>query len=48
MHLPLGIAFLPLLTLVLLPLLDRSVVRSEINARDLRIYLNRIARWVKE
>ena len=47
MHIPLIIAVLAFLAFVLLPVLDRSP-SSEINAKGLRAYLNRIACWVKE
>ena len=47
MHIPLVIAILAFLALTLLPVLDRSA-SSEINAKGLRAYLIRIARWVKE
>jgi len=47
MHIPLIIAALAFLALVLLPVLDRSV-NSEINAKDLRGYLIRLARWTQE
>jgi hypothetical protein len=49
MHIPLVIAVLAFLAFMLLPVLDldRSA-RSEINAKSLRAYLSRIARWTKE
>ncbi len=47
MHIPLVIAILAFLALVLLPVLDRSV-SSEINAKGLRSYLIRVARWTNE
>ena len=47
MHLPLVIAVLALLAFALLPVLDRSA-SSETNAKGLRAYLIRIARWAKE
>jgi len=47
MDIPLVIAILAFLTLTLLPVLDCSA-RSEINAKGLRSYLIRIARWTKE
>jgi len=47
MHLPLVIAVLALLAFALLPVLDRSA-SPETNAKGLRAYLIRIARWAKE
>ena len=47
LHIPLGIATLAFLAWALLPVLDRYA-SSEINAKDLRSYLIRIARWTKE
>jgi hypothetical protein len=47
MHIPLVIAILAVLAFALLPVLDRSA-SSEINAKGLRAYLIRIARWAKE
>ncbi len=47
MDIPLVIAILSLLAFLMLPVLDRSA-RSESNATGLRVYLIRIARWVKE
>jgi len=47
MHIPLVIAVLAFLAFALLPVLDRSA-SSEINAKGLRYYLIRIARWTKE
>ena len=47
MHIPLVIAILAFLAFALLPVLDRSA-SSEINAKGLRVYLIRIARWTKE
>jgi hypothetical protein len=47
MHLPLVIAMLALLAFALLPVLDRSASRK-IDAKGLRAYLIRIARWTKE
>jgi hypothetical protein len=47
MHIALVIAILALLAFALLPVLDRSA-SSEINAKGLRAYLIRIARWTKE
>jgi hypothetical protein len=47
MHIPLAIAILAFLAFALLPGLDGSA-NSEINAKGLRSYLIRIARWVKE
>ena len=47
MDIPLVIAILALLTLALLPVLDRFA-NSEINAKGPRAYLIRIARWTKE
>jgi hypothetical protein len=47
MDIPLVIAILALLTFALLPVLDRFA-NSETNAKGLRPYLIRIARWTKE
>ena len=47
MDIPLVIAIAAFLTLALLPVLDHSA-SSEINAKGLRSYLIRIARWTKE
>jgi hypothetical protein len=47
MHIPLVIAVLAILAFALLPMLDRSP-SSEINAKGLRAYLIRVARWTKE
>ena len=47
MHIPFAIAVLALLAFALLPVLDRAAT-SEINAKGLRAYLIRIARWTKE
>jgi hypothetical protein len=47
MHIPLIIAILAFLALALLPVLDRSV-SAESNAKGLRAYLSRVARWTKE
>ena len=47
MHIPLGIAILAFLILSALPVLDHFA-SSEINARSLRTYLVRIARWTQE
>jgi hypothetical protein len=47
MHIPLIIAILALLALALLPELDRSS-SSEIDAKSIRTYVARIARWTKE
>ncbi len=47
MHIPLLIAILALLAFALLPALDRSA-NSEIAAKGVRAYVNRIARWTKE
>lgn len=47
MHIPLIIAVLAFLALLMLPVLDRSA-NSEINPRDLRGYLIRLARWTQE
>ena len=47
MHIPLIIAILALLALALLPVLDRSF-STEINAKGMRSYVARIARWAKE
>jgi hypothetical protein len=47
MHIPLVIAVLALLVFMLLPMLDRPT-GSEINARGLRAYWVRIARWSKK
>jgi hypothetical protein len=47
MHIPLVIAMLAFLAFVLLAVLDRSA-SSEINAKGLRAYLIRIARWTQE
>ena len=47
MHIPLIIAILALLALALLPVLDRSA-SSEIDAKGMRSYVTRIARWAKE
>jgi hypothetical protein len=46
MHIPLTIAVLALLAFALLPALDRTT-GSEINAKGLRVYWVRIARWAK-
>jgi len=46
-HIPLIIAILALMALALLPALDRSA-NSEIEAKGVRAYVNRIARWTKE
>lgn len=51
MHIPLIIAVLAILALVLLPVLDRppsSESNAESNAKDLRAYLIRLARWAQE
>ena len=47
MHIPLVIAILAFLAFALLPLLDRST-RSEINAKGLRSYFIRVARWAND
>jgi len=47
MHIPLAIAILAFLAFVLLPVLDHPA-SSEINAKGLRAYWVRIARWAKE
>lgn len=47
MHIPLVIAILAFLTLLLLPVLDRSA-SSEMTTKGLRAYLVRIARWTNE
>jgi hypothetical protein len=47
MDIRLVIAILAVLTLALLPVLDRAA-GSEINAKGLRSYLIRIARWTNE
>ena len=47
MDIRLVIAVLAFLTLAMLPVLDR-LARSEINAKGLRSYLIRIARWTNE
>ena len=47
MHFPLVLAVLACLTLVLLPVLDRSV-SSEINGNHLRTHWIRLARWVQD
>ena len=47
MHIPLVIAILAVVALALLPVLDRAT-SSENNAKGLRVYLIRIARWTKE
>ena len=47
MHIPLIIAILALLAFALLPVLDRSA-NSEIDAKGVRAYVYRIARWAKE
>ncbi len=47
MHIPLVIAILAFLAFALLPMLDRST-SSQFNAKGLRAYLVRIARWTKE
>ena len=47
MDIRLLIAVLALLTLAMLPVLDRFA-SAEINAKGLRSYLIRIARWTKE
>ena len=47
MHIPLVIAILAVLAFALLPVLDLSAT-SEINAKGLRAYLIRIARWTEE
>ena len=47
MDIRLVIAILAFLTLMLLPVLDLAA-SSEINAKGLRAYLIRIARWAKE
>ena len=46
MHIPLVIAILAFLAFALLPVLDRSA-GSEINAKGLRAYWIRVARWAK-
>jgi len=47
MDIPLVIAILAFLSLALLPVLDRFA-NSEFNAKGVRSYLIRIARWTKE
>ena len=47
MDVRLVIAVLALLTLAMLPVLDRFA-SSEINAKGLRSYLIRVARWTNE
>jgi hypothetical protein len=47
MDIPLVIAILAFLSLALLPVLDRFA-SSAIDAKGLRTYLVRIARWTKE
>lgn len=47
MHIPLAIAILAFLAFALLPVLDRSA-SSETNAKGLRAYWIRIARWARE
>lgn len=47
MHMPLIIAILAFLALVLLPVLDRTAI-SESNAKGLRAYVIRLARWTNE
>ena len=46
MHIPLVIAVLAFLAFALLPVLDRSA-GSEVNAKGLRGYWVRVARWAK-
>jgi len=46
MHIPLAIAVLALLAFALLPVLDRTI-GSEVNAKGLRVYWVRVARWAK-
>ena len=46
MHIPLVIAVLAFLAFALLPVLDRSA-GSEVNAKGLRVYWVRVARWAK-
>jgi hypothetical protein len=48
MDIRLVIAILALLTLALLPVLDRFATPSEIDAKGLRSYVVRMARWTKE
>ena len=47
MHIALAIAVLALLAFALLPVLDRST-GSEVNAKGLRGYWVRVARWTKK
>jgi hypothetical protein len=47
MDIPLVIAILAFLALVMLPVLDHFT-DSETNAKGIRLYLIRIARWAKE
>ena len=47
MDLPLIIAFLALLAFALLPVLDR-LVSSELGAKGISAYINRIARWMEQ
>ncbi len=47
MHIPLIIAVLAVLAFALLPVLDRSF-STETDARGIRAYAARIARWAKE
>ena len=46
MHIPLALAVLALLAFALLPALDRTT-GSEVNAKGLRGYWVRVARWAK-
>ena len=46
MHIPLVIAVLAFLAFALLPVLDRTT-GSEVNAKGLRVYWVRVARWAK-
>ena len=46
MHMPLVIAVLALLAFALLPALDRTT-GSEVNAKGLRVYWVRVARWAR-